>query len=75
MNFKTWLGQERGRTKALSSHLGVSLARVSQMSGDGVPVHHMPAVRDFTSGEVSIEEMVEERASARSAPAKEVSHG
>lgn len=61
MKLKSWLSGGRGRATALAKHLNVSLGRMSQIASDGVPVQHMPAVRDFTSGEVSIEEMVEER--------------
>lgn len=58
MDIRTWLEQERGRTTALAAHLGVSLGRVSQMAQEGVPTKHMLAVRDFTAGSVSLEEMV-----------------
>jgi DNA-binding transcriptional regulator YdaS (Cro superfamily) len=61
MKLKTWLDAERGRAKALADHLNVSLARVSQMSQDGVPPKYMLTVRDFTGGNVSLESLVEDR--------------
>lgn len=61
MDLKAWLDEERGRYTALASHLGVSVGRISQIADDGVPTKFMFAVRDFTSGAVSLEEMVEAR--------------
>lgn len=74
MKLKTWLSEGRGRATALAKHLKVSLGRMSQMASDGVPVQHMPAIRDFTAGAVSIEEMVEER-TQKEPSAAEASHG
>ncbi len=59
MRLKHWLDAERGRYRALAATLGVTTGRVSQMARDGVPKAHLIAVRDFTGGEVSIEEMLE----------------
>lgn len=61
MNLKSWLDEERGRYTALAGHLGVSVGRASQMADDGVPPKFMLAVRDFTGGAVSLEELVEAR--------------
>jgi len=61
MKLKSWLEAERGRAKALADHLNVSIARVSQMSQDGVPPKYMLAVRDFTNGSVTLESLVEAR--------------
>lgn len=61
MNLKPWLDDERGRYTALASHLRVSVGRVSQIADDGVPNKYMLAVRDFTGGAVSLEEMVQAR--------------
>lgn len=61
MDLKNWLDAERGRYTALANHLDVSVSRVSQMADNGVPTKHMLAVRAFTDGEVTLEEMVEER--------------
>lgn len=62
MKLKAWLEAERGRHKALASYLGVSPGRLTQMAQSGVPAKHMLAVRDFTSGDVTLEEMASERA-------------
>ena len=59
MRLKDWLDAERGRYKALADDLGLTVGRVSQMARDGVPKAHLIAVRDFTGGEVSIEEMLD----------------
>ena len=59
MRLKDWLDAERGRYKALADDLGLTVGRVSQMARDGVPKAHLIAVRDFTRGEVSIEEMLD----------------
>lgn len=61
MNLKPWLDAERGRYKALATHLQVSTGRISQMADEGVPPKYMLAVRDFTNGEVSLEELVQAR--------------
>lgn len=58
MRLKDWLDAERGRYSALADALDVTLSRVSQMARDGVPKAHLIAVRDFTGGAVSIEEML-----------------
>lgn len=61
MNLKTWLEAERGRSKALADHLGVSKGRITQMADDGVPPKFMLAVRDFTGGQVALESLVGDR--------------
>jgi hypothetical protein len=58
MNLKAWLDAERGRAAELASRLHVTRSRISQMTDDGVPPKYMLAVRDFTRGAVSLEEMV-----------------
>lgn len=62
MELKTWLDKERGRYAALAEFLGISAGRMSQIAVDGVPVKYMPAVRDFTKGEVTLDVMVAKRA-------------
>ncbi|WP_367158587.1 YdaS family helix-turn-helix protein [Comamonas sp.] len=57
-DLKTWLSQERGRSKALAARLGVSKSRMSQMVSGGVPREHLIAVRDFTNGEVTLEALL-----------------
>jgi hypothetical protein len=58
MHLRTWLDGGRGRATALAGHLDVTLSRVTQMADDGVPVKYMLAVREFTEGSVSLDEMV-----------------
>lgn len=60
MLLKDWLKQKRGRKAALAAHLGVHRTMVSQMvSGDvRIPPQHYLSIRDFTNGEVSIEDML-----------------
>lgn len=61
MELKKWLEAERGRFTALASHLDVTVGRVSQMADDGVPPKFMLSVRDYTGGEVTLEDMVTAR--------------
>jgi DNA-binding transcriptional regulator YdaS (Cro superfamily) len=65
MDLQQWLIAERGRHKALAAHLKVSPGRVSQMAQAGVPIKFMLAVRDFTRGEVTLEDMVKARTPKR----------
>jgi DNA-binding transcriptional regulator YdaS (Cro superfamily) len=60
MNLKTWLRSERGRVMAMSERFGVSPQAISQWPVNGIPRDHMLAVRDFTRGEVTLEEMLGE---------------
>lgn len=62
MNLKDWLSQGKGRHKALTRELRLSPGRITQMAQSGVPAKYMLAVRDFTDGVVTLEEMAEERA-------------
>jgi DNA-binding transcriptional regulator YdaS (Cro superfamily) len=60
MELKQWLDGEVGRAKGLADHLGVSPSMVSQMANKAVripPAHYLP-IRDFTAGEVRIEDML-----------------
>lgn len=76
MNLKDWLSAERGRSAALAAHLRVSRGRVSQMADEGVPKPHLLAVRDFTRGVVSLEELLAQGGVRRPPPAaQEVAHG
>jgi DNA-binding transcriptional regulator YdaS (Cro superfamily) len=60
MKLKQWLDDGVGRAKALADHLGVSASMVSQMAAETVriPPANYTLIRDFTSNEVSIEEML-----------------
>jgi hypothetical protein len=70
MDLKTWLDAERGRYTELAKLLDVTVGRVSQMADDGVPPKFMLQVRDFTTGVVTLEEMVKAR--TPEAPARTV---
>ena len=58
MDLTTWLEAEKGRSAALAAHFGKTPAAVSQWKTNGVPLGLMKAVRDFTGGAVTLEEMV-----------------
>jgi DNA-binding transcriptional regulator YdaS (Cro superfamily) len=58
MDLTTWLEAEKGRSAALAAHFGKTPAAISQWKRNGVPLDVMKAVRDFTAGEVTLEEMV-----------------
>jgi DNA-binding transcriptional regulator YdaS (Cro superfamily) len=58
MNLTKWLEAEKGRSAALAAHFNVTPAAVSQWKHNGVPLGHMKAVRDFTGGEVTLDELV-----------------
>lgn len=73
MTFTDWLDGERGRLSAVAAHFGITQGAVSQWRTDGVPLLRMKAVRDFTCGEVTLEEMLPEPAPA--ATQAEATHG
>lgn len=54
-----WLDAEKGRYTDLAEHLGLSLGRVSQIASSGVPKRYLRAVRDFTGGELTLEDLIE----------------
>jgi hypothetical protein len=58
MNLSEWLEAEKGRSAALANHFGKSAGAISQWKGNGVPLALMKAVRDFTGGVVTLDEMV-----------------
>lgn len=60
MNITKWLEAEKGRGAALAAHFGKTPAAISQWKTNGVPLDLMKAVRDFTGGAVTLEEMVPE---------------
>lgn len=62
MDLNTWLSAEKGRASKLAAHFGKTPAAISQWKTNGVPVDLMKAVRDFTDGEVTLEEMVPDSA-------------
>lgn len=64
MDLKTWLESEKGRGALLAGHFDLTPSAVSQWKTNGVPLSLMKAVRDFTGGAVTLEEMVPEMKSA-----------
>ncbi len=58
MNLTAWLEDEKGRSAALAAHFSLTPSAVSQWKINGVPRDKMRAVRDFTCGSVSLEEML-----------------
>jgi len=64
MDLATWLEAEPGRSASLAQHFGVTPAAVSQWKANGVPLQRMKAVRDFTGGAVTLDEMVPEAKAA-----------
>lgn len=60
MNLNQWLDGEVGRSARLAELFGVTAAAVTQWRTNGVPTGRMKAVRDFTAGEVTLDEMIPE---------------
>lgn len=58
MDLNTWLDDERGRMSAMAAHFGVTVSAVSQWRANGVPIDRMKAVREYTGGAVSLDEMI-----------------
>jgi DNA-binding transcriptional regulator YdaS (Cro superfamily) len=58
MELRTWIEDERGRLKALAEHFEITPSAVSQWLNNGVPVDRIAAVRDFTAGVVTLEDML-----------------
>ena len=69
MDLNTWLNEERGRMSAMAAHFGVTVSAVSQWRANGVPIDRMKAVRDYTGGTVSLDEMIPEPAQPQRAAA------
>jgi DNA-binding transcriptional regulator YdaS (Cro superfamily) len=66
MTFIEWLDAEKGRAASLAALLGKSPAAISQWRQNGVPVKLMKQVRDFTGGEVTLDEMLPDPAPPQS---------
>ena len=60
MNLNDWLDGDRGRLKAMAEHFGVTPSAVSQWRTNGVPPSRMKAVRDFTAGQVTLDDLLPE---------------
>lgn len=67
MTFSDWLDADRGRLTALAAQFGLTQSAVSQWRVNGVPRARMKAVRDFTDGAVSLDEMLPGEPSAEPA--------
>lgn len=64
MKFSDWLDAEKGRTKAVAEHFGVSLSAVTQWR-DGVPRERMRDLHSLTAAEVGYEDMLPTQAEAK----------
>ena len=58
MNLKTWLDNEMGRNARMAKHFGLTPGAISQWRSNGVPLARIKAVRAFTQGQVSLEDML-----------------
>lgn len=58
MNLTTWLDADRGRLTALATHFNLTQSAVSQWRANGVPPQRMKAVREFTGGTVTLDDML-----------------
>ena len=58
MTFTDWLKAETGRATSLAAHFNITPSAVSQWRTNGVPTANMKAVREFTDGAVTLEDML-----------------
>jgi len=58
MKLIDWLDADRGRLTALAAHFDLTQSAVSQWRTNGVPPARMKAVRDFTAGAVTLDDML-----------------
>lgn len=58
MTFGEWINSKPGRASFAAAHFTVSASAISQWAANGVPVRRMKAVREFTNGEVTLDDMV-----------------
>ena len=58
MDITTWLELEKGRLSAMADFFDVTPSAVTQWKTNGVPGAKMKAVRAFTRGCVTLDEMV-----------------
>lgn len=61
MKLNEWLNKEVGRSAKLAAHFNRTPGAISQWRKNGVPVNFMTSVRDFTDGEVTLEDMLPEK--------------
>lgn len=59
MNFKSWVGAERGRAIKVARAIDVPASFVSKMASGGkaIPAEHCKAIESLTGGEVTCREM------------------
>jgi hypothetical protein len=62
MKLTDWLDADRGRLTAMAAHFDLTQSAVSQWRDNGVPRARMKAVREFTGGEVPLDDMLPEPA-------------
>ena len=74
MKLNKWLDIEVGRAAKLATHFRRTASAVSQWRTNGVPVDFIKSVRDFTGGEVTLEDMLPAKHSKKSRKAKAVNH-
>ena len=67
MKFNQWLDLERGRTRRLATHFGLSEGAISQWRMNGVPVSRMMDVLRLSGGDVTLAEMIEQRSDKQAA--------
>ena len=70
MDLTEWLDAP-GRVTAMAKHFGLTHSAVSQWKTNGVPLRHMRAVSDFTSGEVPLDSLVTAAIAAASGRAEQ----
>ena len=68
MKLSSWLDEKRGRRKAMACFFGVTKGAVTHWAAHGVPPARMKSVRDYTQGEVTLEEMLPEASPAAGLP-------
>ena len=62
MKLNEWLDKEVGRAAKLAAHFGRTASAVSQWRTNGVPIDFIKSVRDFTGGDVTLDDMLPELA-------------
>ncbi len=69
MNLQTWLDDAVGRNARMAKHFGVTPGAISQWRNNGVPHKRMKAVRSFTGGAVSLDDMLPDATASTTATA------
>ncbi len=58
MNLTQWLSAKPGRMTEMAAHFGLNKTAIFGWKVNGVPKDRMKAIREFTGGAVTLEEMV-----------------